>query len=150
MSKALRPQLVVFRDEDGAELFDLPEAPRPNEDTPAPVRFLYDYDNLLLSHANRSRMAGYDTSVLGTARNGILPNFVLIDGTVRAAWTLRRDKRAATLGIRLLGAISAAQREELATEAAASPRTQRREQAQSTSAFGRLKLRPCGWHAVAR
>jgi hypothetical protein len=115
----LRPQLVVFRDEDGAELFDLPEAPRPNEDTPAPARFLYDYDNLLLSHANRSRMAGYDTSVLGTTKNGILPNFVLIDGTVRAAWTLKRDKRTATLGIRLLGAISAAQRAELEMEATA-------------------------------
>lgn len=115
----LRSQFVVFRDEDGTELFDLPEAPRPHEDTPAPVRFLYDYDNLLLSHANRSRMAGYDTSVLGTTSNGILPNFVLIDGTVRAAWTLARDKSAATLGIRLLGAISAAQRDEVETEAAA-------------------------------
>jgi hypothetical protein len=115
----LRSRLVVFRDEDGAELFDLPEAPRPDADVPAPVRFLYDYDNLLLSHANRSRMAGYDTSVLGATRNGILPNFVLVDGTVRAAWTLVHDKSAATLGIRLLGPVSAAQREELAAEAAA-------------------------------
>lgn len=115
----LRPQLVVFRDEDGAELFDLPEAPRPGADVPAPVRFLYDYDNLLLSHANRSRMAGYDTSVLGAARNGILPNFVLIDGTVRAAWTLSRDRDTAALDIRPLGAVTAAQREELATEAEA-------------------------------
>ncbi len=115
----LRSRLIVFRDEDGAELFDLPEAPRPGADLPAPIRFLYDYDNLLLSHANRSRMAGYDTSVLGTARNGILPNFVLIDGTVRAAWTLSRNKGSATLDIRLLGPVSATQREELVTEAAA-------------------------------
>jgi len=115
----LRSRLVVFRDEDGAELFDLPEAPRPDADVPAPIRFLYDYDNLLLSHANRSRMNGYDTSVLGTAKNGILPSFVLIDGTVRAAWTLSRDKSAPVLGIRLLGPISTAQREELEVEAAA-------------------------------
>ncbi len=117
--EGLRPRLAAFRDEDGAELFDLPEAPRPHEETPAAVRFLYDYDNLLLSHANRSRMAGYDTGPLGTAKNGILPNLVLIDGTVQAAWTLTRSKDSATLDIRLLGAISVAQREDLATEARA-------------------------------
>lgn len=117
--ESLRPGLLVFRDEDGTELFDLPEAPRPGEGVPAPVRFLYEYDNLLLSHANRSRMAGYDTSALRGAKNGILPNFVLVDGTVRAAWTLSRDKETAILGIRLLGPVSTRQREELETEAAA-------------------------------
>lgn len=117
--ESLRPRLLVFRDESGTELFDLPEAPRPGQDVPAPVRFLYDYDNILLSHANRSRMSGYDTSVLGTAKNGILPNFVLIDGTVRAAWTLSRGTSAPVLGIRLLGPISTAHREELEGEAAA-------------------------------
>lgn len=114
----LRPGLVVFRDEEGAELFDLPEAPRPDGDATTPVRFLYDYDNLLRSHENRSRMTGYDTSVLGTTKNGIPPNFVLIDGTVRAAWILSREKDNATLGIRLLGSVSAPQRDELAMEAA--------------------------------
>ena len=51
----LRPQLVTFRDERGRELFDLPRAPRPSEETPAPVRFLPEYDNVLLSHDDRSR-----------------------------------------------------------------------------------------------
>ena len=54
----LRPGRVTFRDADGVELFDLADAPRPHSDTPAPVRFLPECDNLLLSHRDRSRFVG--------------------------------------------------------------------------------------------
>ena len=85
-----RPQLVVFRSERGTELFDLPDAPRPDPDTPAPVRFLPEYDNLLLGHADRSRFSSQASIV---AVRGPIKGTVLVDGTVQAIWRSERDKK---------------------------------------------------------
>ena len=85
-----RPQLVVFRSERGTELFDLPDAPRPAPDTPAPVRFLPEYDNLLLGHADRSRFSS-QTSIV--AVRGPIKGTVLVDGTVQAIWRFEGDKK---------------------------------------------------------
>lgn len=93
----LRSRLLIFRDEHGQELFDLPEAPRPGPDTPAPPRFLPEYDNVLLSHADRSRVytGGYRTPPhAGTG--GFIGN-VLVDGFFRATFTLTRSRGGATL-----------------------------------------------------
>ena len=89
----LRPGLRTFADERGRELFDLPEAPRPDADVPAPVRFLPEYDNVLLSHADRSRFGG-DEHVRSLWQRRTMGGSVLHDGEVRAAWVIVRDRDA--------------------------------------------------------
>lgn len=97
----MRSELVELRGDDGAELFDLPDAPRPDEDTPAPVRFIPAYDNLLLSHADRSRVIGHDRRVPLPPGNGDSQGTVLVDGEWRADWRIVRPARsdAATLEV---------------------------------------------------
>ena len=114
----LRPRLVTFRDEAGRELFDLPDAPRPDPDVPAPVRFLGEYDNVLLGHADRTRIIPPDFPWREMLAPGRFVNNLLVDGMLRGTWWIERDgKRSATLAIRPFGELSAAEREEVAAEA---------------------------------
>lgn len=97
----LRPQLAVFADERGRELFDLPDSPRPDPATPAPPRFLYDFDNLLLSHADRTRVIDLSVAqarLLEPHTRESLSTF-LVDGFVAGIWTIVRERRKATLVI---------------------------------------------------
>ena len=117
----LRAALVTFRDEQGAELFDLPTAPRPGEDAPAPPRLVAEFDNLILSHAERSRViSAVATKKIYTA-NGVVPATVLIDGFVAGMWRLDRIRDAGTVTIELFGRDgspgSGAERDALAAEA---------------------------------
>jgi hypothetical protein len=114
----LRPQLVSFYDEHGKELFDLPDASRPDPDTPAPVRFLYDFDNLLLSHADRTRFITDEYHQQGYTADGPMPCIVLIDGFTRASWKITRQRGSATLQITPFVALSAQVRAELSEEGA--------------------------------
>ena len=104
----LRPQLRTFRDEDGRELFDLPEGPRPEPDTPAPPRFLPEYDNVWLSYADRRRLLSPRHHGELTLRPGPWRGGVLIDGAMRATWLLEidRDAGSATLAIEHVGTLS--------------------------------------------
>jgi hypothetical protein len=78
----LRHRLRTVRDEDDRELFDVPRAPLPDADVPAPVRFLPEYDNVTIGHKDRTRIVP-------------IPRFteigwgsVLVDGSVAARWRL--------------------------------------------------------------
>jgi hypothetical protein len=99
----VRSRLRPFRDEQGRELFDLPDAPRPDAATPAPASILPEYDNVLLSHADRSRFARVDAAGLGAA--SAVHGTILHDGQVAAAWHGARDGEtgAHTMTIEHLG-----------------------------------------------
>jgi hypothetical protein len=114
----LRPRLLVFRDEDGRELFDLPDAPRPDPETPAPVRLLGEFDNVLLSHADRSRIVPGGAPSIWTQAEGRSVGHVLVDGLLRATWWIERDRRdAATVVVRPAGTLAAAARDAVEAEA---------------------------------
>ncbi|HYL08800.1 MAG TPA: winged helix DNA-binding domain-containing protein, partial [Candidatus Udaeobacter sp.] len=92
----LRPRLVTFRGERGGELFDLPKAPRPDPETDAPVRFLPDFDNILLGHADRTRIMPGGKHLGMFSSNGVTQGAVLVDGFVRAMWKPVRGSLAVT------------------------------------------------------
>jgi hypothetical protein len=84
----LRAELVTFRDESGRELFDLPGAPLPDADTPAPVRLLPEYDNLVLAYRDRSRFVAEEHRAAVYRPGGIVRATFLVDGVVAGAWRL--------------------------------------------------------------
>ena len=114
----LRPQLATFRDEGGRELFDLPDAPRPNPDTDAPPRLLPEYDNLLLSHADRSRFAPDENRKRLAIRPGSVHGAVLSDGELVGTWA----RAEGTLTIRHVPPLSAQAQDDLTAEGMAAMR----------------------------
>ncbi len=85
-------ELRTFRDENGRELLDVPRAPLPDGDMPVPVRFLPKWDNLLLSHADRTRVMAeeYRKTIIGM--NGDVAQTFLVDGFVAGAWTVEKGR----------------------------------------------------------
>lgn len=114
--EALRPKLRVFHDETGRELFDLPRAPRPPETRPAPVRFLPDYDNLLLAHADRTRVIpAVHKPRLATTNLRVTATF-LLDGFVAGAWRIDRSRASAALVLEPFGSLARKARSDLIDE----------------------------------
>jgi len=114
----LRPRLRVFADEQGRELFDMPGAPLPPADTPAPVRLLAPYDNALLAHADRARVVPEEHRARLLSKNGIVPGTVLVDGFVQGTWEVRRERGRARLTVRPFRSLTAGQAGQLSDEAA--------------------------------
>lgn len=102
----LRPRLCTFFDEQGNELFDLQDSPRPDSSTPAPPRFLAEFDNILLSYADRTRIIKEEYQKLVFTKNGIIRAAVLIDGFVQGIWKIEKKPDTATLNIKLFEPIS--------------------------------------------
>jgi hypothetical protein len=112
----LRSKLVTFRDDRKRELFDLPKAPRPDESTEAPIRFLPEYDNILLGHDDRSRIvADEHRKRIFTANLRILSSF-LVDGVVAGGWSIERKKKSATLKLEPFVKITKRVRDQLEEE----------------------------------
>lgn len=108
VTERLRPRLRTFRNAGGGELFDLPDAPRPDPDTPAPPRFLPEYDNVLLSHADRTRIIPGRRNVPLPPGLGGTTGTVLIDGFWQATWRITRSRdRTAALRIEPFTRLSA-------------------------------------------
>jgi hypothetical protein len=112
----MRLELRTFVDEAGKELLDLPEQPLPPGDTPAPPRFLPEFDNLLLAHSDRTRIIAntYRPRVFGSV--GLITSTFLIDGFVAGTWKIEADRRKATLSVQPFLTLAAADREALTDE----------------------------------
>jgi hypothetical protein len=110
---AVRPRLRTFRDQAGRELFDLPDAPRPDADVAAPVRFLAALDNVLLAHHDRSRIVSDEQRKLV-----FLEAAVTVDGFVRGLWRIRRADGTATVVVRLCSPLTGPDEEAVCQEGA--------------------------------
>ncbi|MGE5226201.1 MAG: DNA glycosylase AlkZ-like family protein, partial [Planctomycetaceae bacterium] len=107
------PRLRTYRDERGRELFDVADGRLRDPDTPAPVRFLPEYDNVLLSHADRSRIVAPGMRPL----NGVGWGMVLVDGFTAARWRL--DAKTSVITVEPFRNLTKAERGEVEAEAVA-------------------------------
>ena len=130
--RRMRPRLRVFRDEQGRELFDTPDSPLPVADTPIPPRYVAEFDNVLLSHADRTRIIAEEDRKRVFTINGIIRPTFLIDGFVAGIWSVVRERAAASLVVEPFRPLRAADRDSLAEEGErllgfAAPECERRE-----------------------
>jgi hypothetical protein len=102
----LRSSLVVFRGEEGAELFDLPDAERPPGDAEAPVRFLGEFDNVLLGHDDRTRIMSAEHKRRLYTANGVVRAAVLVDGFTAGRWRIEDSKTDSVLHVELFDKVA--------------------------------------------
>jgi len=115
----LGARLRPFTGPGGAELLDLPDAPRPDPDVPAPPRFLPEYDNLLLSFADRSRVIRGARPVPLPPGHGASVGTLLVDGFWAAEWRITRGRDRAVLEILPFGPLGALRQDAIGAEGSA-------------------------------
>ena len=93
----------MFTDENGKSLYDVPDAPRPDPDIEAPVRFLPEFDNLLLAHAKRERVIADEHRPAVFTKNLRIKSTYLVDGVVAGLWTAEKKRGVATLTLTPFG-----------------------------------------------
>lgn len=109
-------ELIVVTTWEGDELYDLPDAPRPSGDASAPPRFLPTWDNLLLSHADRTRVIAPEYRPYLASKNGMPPATFLIDGFVHGTWKVERSGDVALLRLTPFARIPGATEQPLVAE----------------------------------
>ena len=116
----LEGKLAQFEDEGGRALYDLPDAPRPDPDTPAPPRLLAPFDSVLLAYASKHRARilpdAHRDVVYERANLRIRPSYT-VDGLVAGTWDVEVRRSEAVLALRPLGKLPRAARSELVDEA---------------------------------
>jgi len=115
----LRDRLVTYRHEEtGRELFDVPDGPSADPDEPAPVRFLPEFDDVTLAHADRSRIVPSTVTSAAVPRIAARPRMMLVDGSVGGLWSASRDDDRARLRLVPLRRWTRAERRDAAEEGA--------------------------------
>jgi hypothetical protein len=116
----LDDELVALEDEKGRALFDLPDAPRPDPETPAPPRLLAAFDSVLLAYAAKRReriLPDKHRDAVYERRNLQIRPSYLVDGLVAGTWSIEVERSTATLTLRPLERLARATRSELVDEA---------------------------------
>lgn len=113
----LRPSLATFRDDRDRELFDMPDAPRPGASTKAPVRFLPEFDNVLLAYKDRRRIVADGYKSLVYPNNGMIQPTVLVDGFVEGRWKIEANDKKASLSIQSFRRLNKAELASIEAEA---------------------------------
>lgn len=96
-------ELEQFTDEAGKTLYDVPDGPRPDPETEAPVRFLPEFDNLLLAYAKRERIIADEHKPAVFTKNLRVKATYTVDGLVAGLWTAEKIRGVATLTLTPFG-----------------------------------------------
>lgn len=112
----LRPKLMTFRDENDRELFDVPGALRPSGNIAVPIRFLPEFDNVLLAYKDRSRIIADKYRARVYPNNGMIQPTLLVDGFVEGKWRISATERKATLMIEAFRRFTKAEKSEIKAE----------------------------------